>query len=331
MHFPSGKEYLQVRRYFENHFSALWEHAQTFPSSTLIRNGVSNVELIQEYKWRLCASWIWHALLQVSRDTDLPLFKRRVLKELMPVKNWYRHILNDDFIRDPYQRYPLLSRNEGPLNVTGSPSQLDCEVMLARWKHGEECWPHDHGGSSGVVFILQGEASVNEYIFSNRELRFDPSVTEKRLKAGEGSIVERTTIHSMRSIGAEELVSLHVYLPEPGSIWIYDTKGRERLSIQRGGAFSPRDDSAIRVRELIGVRIVPEADLGRGSKRGRGRAKECELSNVAQERLFDLWVIARKRKLTKAEFLQEQGVQMPLDDLQRLIDRIGKRRKKQRE
>lgn len=32
----------------------------------------------------------------------------------------------------------------------------EVEIMLARWRPGERCAPHDHGGAGGFVIVLQG-------------------------------------------------------------------------------------------------------------------------------------------------------------------------------
>src|ERR1043165_7967198 len=32
----------------------------------------------------------------------------------------------------------------------------EVEIMLARWRPGQRCAPHDHGGAGGFVIVLQG-------------------------------------------------------------------------------------------------------------------------------------------------------------------------------
>lgn len=326
VHFPASKAYEQVRQYFRNHFDGLWTHAWSDSSSRLIRNGKADPDLVGKCKWRICASWLWHVLQNVTEETHLPVFLKRVVDKLLPVQDWYKEVLDTTPIRDPYRRYVLYSKGRGRLKDAGGAGKIDCEVMLARWKSGEECWPHDHGGSSGVVFILQGEARINEYIFSGGELRYDPSVTEKHLKTGDYGLVDKTTIHSMRSVGHEELVSLHVYLPEPEHIWIYDMKGLQRMLINRGGAFTPRDEAAIREQKPIRVKTTPSIDEETGKR--RGRKKSGQLSGKAEEDIYVRWLSAEQNELTKAEFLRDSGETMNLEDFKRLIDRVRKRQSK---
>ncbi len=328
VHLPPSDEYATVRRYFQDHYSALWEYAASDRHSMLIRNGKANQELIDRYKWRVCASWLWHELRNVKNsELDLPRFKGKVLAELLPVENWYRHGIDSELIRDPYRRYPLLSSTRNQL-FGGTTDQTQCEVMLARWNPGEECWPHDHGGASGVVFILQGEAIVNEYKYIGRELCYEPSVTERRFKAGEGNLVEKTTIHSMRSIGDKELVSLHVYLPEPEKIWIYDTKGKERLLIDRGGAFAPRDERAIRHREPIDFKDLASSSVGADeeTRRKKGKSRKNMIPPTAEERIYDQWTFARQHGSTKEEFHRTSNLTMSLNELTLLLERVRKRR-----
>ncbi|OBK23213.1 hypothetical protein A5634_05915 [Mycobacterium asiaticum] len=112
------------------------------------------------------------------------------------------------------------------------------EIMLARWRPGHSCAPHDHGGSGGFVVAVEGS-------FHERRFGWD----ESRLVVDEAAIHEQGTaihispevIHDMAAETAG--LSLHLYSPPPTSMRVFDLQRAEALELVGNyGAWIPQGD-----------------------------------------------------------------------------------------
>ena len=116
------------------------------------------------------------------------------------------------------------------------------EVMLATWTRGIFCAPHDHGGSQGVVRVLQGRALHRIYRVESGQLQM---VREERAQAGELLTCGRDLVHSMGDDGGElPLVTLHMYTDPVPHMVVYDEAANRTLKVDgRSGAWVPASDS----------------------------------------------------------------------------------------
>lgn len=94
-----------------------------------------------------------------------------------------------------------------------------CELLLVCWLPGQASQVHDHGGSSGVSWVVRGELRETRYAWGGDRL-----VPAHVTGAEEGDVlVERPeTIHRIDNASPEGAVSLHLYAPPMRSMTPYD-------------------------------------------------------------------------------------------------------------
>ncbi|MFT4624679.1 MAG: putative metal-dependent enzyme (double-stranded beta helix superfamily) [Myxococcota bacterium] len=114
------------------------------------------------------------------------------------------------------------------------------EGMIAQWTRGLPCAPHDHGGSSGAVRVLRGEALHT--VWRLTEGRLEAVLTE-RIAAGHVLQCGPGMIHSMVDAGGEHpLVTLHLYADPIDHMVVYDVPGERTLVVEGAcGAWVPTD------------------------------------------------------------------------------------------
>ncbi|MEZ0366586.1 methyltransferase domain-containing protein [Mycobacterium sp. pUA109] len=112
------------------------------------------------------------------------------------------------------------------------------EIMIARWRPGRSCAPHDHGGSGGFVVAVEGD--FDERRFGWNGPRLVPVTATVR---AEGAPIPITpdVIHDMTA-GATGL-SLHCYSPPPTRMRVFDLGRAEALDLVGDyGAWIPAGD-----------------------------------------------------------------------------------------
>lgn len=108
----------------------------------------------------------------------------------------------------PYTKIRLLKSN-----------QFDCDILI--WNYLNSCAIHDHGDESeGVVKVLSG-LLVNRTYKRNEEKLL---LKDKENIHSQDDIISmpKGTIHSMVSIGKQQLVTLHCYYPPIQRMRVYD-------------------------------------------------------------------------------------------------------------
>ena len=133
---------------------------------------------------------------------------------------------------DPYGRRPLHRDAVG-------------EVMLAGWRAGAECAPHDHAGGEGMVVVLAGTFTETDWIWRDGNLERGAS---RRWGAGDTIPVAVGGIHSMRAHddGKGGGTTLHLYRPAIAGMRVFDPARRETLAVRDDcGAWIPRDEALI--------------------------------------------------------------------------------------
>jgi SAM-dependent methyltransferase/predicted metal-dependent enzyme (double-stranded beta helix superfamily) len=101
------------------------------------------------------------------------------------------------------------------------------EVMVARWRPGARCAPHDHGGSQGLVTAMTGRFAEHRYAWSGGDLLAGEQIEHP---PGEPFAFGADVIHDMAA-GPAGGVTLHVYSPPPQRMSVYDLDQREVLDL----------------------------------------------------------------------------------------------------
>jgi ubiquinone/menaquinone biosynthesis C-methylase UbiE len=126
---------------------------------------------------------------------------------------------------EPYSRSILRADNQ-------------VEIMLARWRPGHGCAPHDHGGAGGFVIPLEGTFVERRYSWDGPQL-----VIAEHATRPEGVPIRITSedIHDMTA-GVRGL-TLHLYSPPASSMRVFDLEQAEALELVGDyGAWIPQGD-----------------------------------------------------------------------------------------
>ncbi|MGZ3693976.1 MAG: cysteine dioxygenase, partial [Bdellovibrionota bacterium] len=123
------------------------------------------------------------------------------------------------------------------------------DVMVARWRKGARCLPHDHGGAHGLVTVLMGEFFEQPFTAGEHFAPFGP---ELRFAQGDIEAVVSTEIHSLRAV--TEGVTLHLYSPPIRGMKVYDEDDRIIYTVADNcGAWIPSDKNLILGRQPFGA------------------------------------------------------------------------------
>lgn len=100
------------------------------------------------------------------------------------------------------------------------------EIMLARWRPGHGCAPHDHGGAGGFVIAVEGDFSERRFGWAGTRL----AVTEQFARRQGGAIpISPDVIHDMSAPSGG--LSLHLYSPPPAGMRVFDLERAEVLEL----------------------------------------------------------------------------------------------------
>ncbi len=112
------------------------------------------------------------------------------------------------------------------------------EIMLARWRPGHGCAPHDHGGAGGFVIPIEGTFAERRFSWDGPRL-----IVAEQATRPEGVPIPITSedIHDMTA-GARGL-TLHIYSPPASSMRVFDLQRAEVLELVGNyGAWIPPGD-----------------------------------------------------------------------------------------
>lgn len=125
----------------------------------------------------------------------------------------------------------------------------DYEVWLLTWLPGQGTELHDHGGSSGALYVARGELiehvpDLSRTQSGQGELQerdgtgTDPGLTAHRLVEGAGRRFGSRHIHRVDNLSDRPAVSLHVYSPALTRMTRFriGTGGLEPTAVERAGA-----------------------------------------------------------------------------------------------
>jgi predicted metal-dependent enzyme (double-stranded beta helix superfamily) len=178
---------------------------------------------------------------------DQPELSIKVLKAAVQSVDEISGMLLPHQISDtarPYGRHVLL---EGD----------NLEIMLASWTRGKVCAPHDHGGSEGVVKVLQGRARHRIYTIGDDGLN---QVREEIAQTGDVMICAKSLVHAMGDDAAElPLVTLHLYTGPVPHMVVYDVLGGRTIKVNGDcGAWVPEPGSGQILETREGIVAVDE-------------------------------------------------------------------------
>jgi quercetin dioxygenase-like cupin family protein len=115
------------------------------------------------------------------------------------------------------------------------------EVMLASWRRGASCAPHDHGEARGIVIVLAGAFTERVYAASPAGLR---TLSSQTVSPGDALTVEHGLVHDMQAHG--DGMTLHVYVPGVHAMRVYDRDARATLLVAGDcGAWVPDEPSQV--------------------------------------------------------------------------------------
>lgn len=124
-------------------------------------------------------------------------------------------------------------------------SNSEYEVMLAVWRPYSECAPHDHGFSTGMVYVIEGVFA--EYTFVKNDNNVWLRDTESLLVAQKGDQIKVDIggFHSMKNM-SEIGITLHFYTPAVENMKVIDLNKKEIITVVSDcGAWVPEDKNKI--------------------------------------------------------------------------------------
>ena len=133
---------------------------------------------------------------------------------------------------EPTVRYDALTRWYGRLE-TGA----GYEVWLLSWLPGQGSGSHDHGRSSGVLTVLEGELTERSLTGGGQ--------SERLLHAGSQRVVAPGYLHEVVNTSLEPAVSLHIYFPGLTEMTPYGSDwGRPRQAPEAAPQAAPAGTTA---------------------------------------------------------------------------------------
>lgn len=165
------------------------------------------------------------ALAQVARQGDVP--GPELLARTAAAQPALSALASDPNDGEPYSRSILRVDDQ-------------VEVMLARWRPGHSCAPHDHGGSGGLVIAVEGTFHERRFGWHGPQLVVDQNITRD-----EGTAIEISPEHIHDMTAQHTGLTLHLYSPPPAGMRVFDLEHREALELVGNyGAWIPHGDHA---------------------------------------------------------------------------------------
>ena len=127
------------------------------------------------------------------------------------------------------------------------------EIMLARWRPGHGCAPHDHGGAGGFVIPVEGTFQERRFSWDGPELVVAETATRPQ---GAPIRITAEVIHDMTAVAGG--LTLHLYSPPASSMRVFDLERAEALELVGNyGAWIPQGDHP----RIPFARIAPKTQL----------------------------------------------------------------------
>ncbi|WP_426757001.1 cysteine dioxygenase [Myxococcus sp. Y35] len=96
-----------------------------------------------------------------------------------------------------------------------------CELLLVSWLPGQASGVHDHGGSGGASWLVEGTLRETRYAWAGDRL-----TPERIVGASEGDVLVELpeTIHRIDNASRHGAVSLHLYAPPMAGMTRYESR-----------------------------------------------------------------------------------------------------------
>jgi cysteine dioxygenase len=187
---------------------------------------------------------------QLASPPDFQDATSRILRAIADARGSAKTVVLELLAREPRFLSRALELAE-PAPADGTPysrrilfSSPLGDAMVAGWRAGARCLPHDHSGAHGVVTVLKGRFFEQAY-----QLRdgFRAVGGENEFATGDFRLVVPGEIHSLRAEAGG--ITLHLYAPPIRGMRIYDETSRTIYTVADDcGAWIPRDERLIRAR-----------------------------------------------------------------------------------
>lgn len=102
------------------------------------------------------------------------------------------------------------------------------DAWVIRWSPSAELDLHDHGGSNGVVHVVDGEL-----VEHHADLVTAGPLRSRIVRAGQRAVIAATTVHAVANFGPQEALSVHVYSPPLSSMTFYDPRDGRLVPAER--------------------------------------------------------------------------------------------------
>ncbi|MEY2424133.1 MAG: hypothetical protein QOI95_4200 [Acidimicrobiaceae bacterium] len=107
------------------------------------------------------------------------------------------------------------------------------DAWVIRWSPSAELDLHDHGGSIGVVHVVEGEL-----VEQHADLVTGGPLQSQTVRAGHTVRTASTSVHAVANLGPDDTLTVHVYSPPLSTMTFYgNANGRfEPIGVQPAGA-----------------------------------------------------------------------------------------------
>jgi hypothetical protein len=131
----------------------------------------------------------------------------------------------EDYVGETADRLPLAAPDLSERAYELLELSDDLEIWAIHWPKDQGLELHDHGGSTGALWVLQG--SLHEHFVS-----LDGTLARRDLGAGDGAAFGPTYIHDVVNRCDEPATTVHAYSPPMSSMTFYRHEGA-RLVVER--------------------------------------------------------------------------------------------------
>ncbi|HEV7861961.1 MAG TPA: cysteine dioxygenase family protein, partial [Acidimicrobiia bacterium] len=108
----------------------------------------------------------------------------------------------------------------------------ECEAWLLGWPVGEGIELHDHGDSSGAVFVVEGRLRET-YVAASDWMRPGGHLRHRQLSTGALVTFGPGHVHDVLNGGDRQALSIHVYSPRLRSMTFYEHRPDRGLAAVR--------------------------------------------------------------------------------------------------
>lgn len=132
--------------------------------------------------------------------------------------------------RDTFNKWCQAHKQELLAQAPSCPSSLPYQkvcvhvlgfpALLLGWNPQSRCLPHDHGGGSGMIYVVEGTL---------REVTLFPKHNDCTYQQGESFTMDQNQVHYMEA--TTRSITLHHYVDEAEYFYVYDPTGTKRWKV----------------------------------------------------------------------------------------------------